>query len=240
MPAKKPRVSGGTPEVRVEVNFGSPRPGTEASYVVNGTTHHISQHPPSGSGTGNPETSKSYNIPVRLLLQLMDLDDLAPDLKYVDIEEDLVEMGLVGIVEVDEMPLELLATIGCLGKDGASRLQKYAREQLLPLTKNGGGVMDKKEEGGLARGEKNGLARGGKEGDASGSEKNVDKVCGLAGGGKWEARGKQLVKEESKDVVVEWPSDERDPLGEDEIEDDDELPPIEVLEEASDFSENDT
>ena len=70
--------------------------------------------------------------------------------------------------------------------------------------------------------------------------KNVDKECGLAGGGKWEARGKQLVKEESKDVVVEWPSDERDPLGEDEIEDDKELPPIDVLEEASDFSENDT
>ena len=75
VPAKKPRVSGGTPEVRVEVNFGSPRPGTEASYVVNGgMTHHIGQHPASGSGTANPETSKLYNIPVRLLLQLMDLD----------------------------------------------------------------------------------------------------------------------------------------------------------------------
>ena len=129
VPAKKPRVSGGTPEVCVEVNFGSPRPGTEASYVVNGgTTHHIGQHLASGSGTANPETSKSYNIPVRLLLQLMDLDDLAPDLKYVDIEKDLVEMGLVGIVEVDEMPTELLATIGCLGKDGASQLQRYVRE----------------------------------------------------------------------------------------------------------------
>ena len=101
--------------------------------------------------------------------------------------------------------------------------------------------MDKKEgESGLARGKKNGLARGGKEGDASGGEKNIDKECGLAGGGKWETRGKQLVKEESNDVVVEWPSDKRDPLGEDKIEDDEELPPIDVLEEASDFSENDT
>ena len=58
----------------------------------------------------------------------MDLDDPAPDLKYVDIEEDLVEMGLVGIVEEDEMPTELLVTIGCLGMDGASRLHKYVRE----------------------------------------------------------------------------------------------------------------
>ena len=76
--------------------------------------------PPSGLGTGNPETSKSYNIPVQLLLQLMDSDNPALDLKYVDVEEDLVEMGLVGIVEVDEMPMELLTMIGCLGKDGAS------------------------------------------------------------------------------------------------------------------------
>ena len=170
-------------------------------------------------GTGNPETPKSYNIPVCLLLQLMDLDDLAPDLKYVDIKEDLVEMGLIRIVEVDEMPMELLATIGCLGMDGASWLQTYVREQLLPLTKNGGVMIDKKEEeGGLAHGEKKGLARGRKEGDASSSEKKGDKGCGLASGRKWEVRGKRLVKEESKDVVVEWPSDECDPLGEDKIE----------------------
>ena len=47
-------------------------------------------------------------------------------------------------------------------------------------------------------------------------------------GGKWEVKGKGLVKEESRDVVVEWPSDECDPLGEDEIEEDEELPPIDV------------
>ena len=82
---------------------------------------------------------------------------------------------------------------------------------------------------------KMGLVRGGKEGDDSGSDKNGDKKCGLARGRKWEARGKRLVKEESEDVVVEWPSDERDLLGEDEIEDDEELPPIDVLEEDSIF-----
>ena len=38
---------------------------------------------------------------------------------------------------------------------------------------------------------KKGLARGGKEG----SEKNDDKECGLASGGKWEVRGKGLVIE---------------------------------------------
>ena len=74
-------MSGGTPEVCVEVNFGSPLPGTEASYVVNGMTHYIGQHPPSGLGTGNPEAPKSYNVPVCLLLQLIDLDDLASDLR---------------------------------------------------------------------------------------------------------------------------------------------------------------
>ena len=48
-----------------------------------------------------------------------------------------------------------------------------------------------------------------------------------------------MVKQESMDVVVEWLSDERDPLGEDKIEDDEELPPIDMLEEATDFSKYD-
>ena len=50
-------------------------------------------------------------------------------------------------------------------------------------------------------------------------------------------RGKGLVKEESRDVVVEWLSDKRDPLREDKIDKDKELPPIDVLEEATDFSD---
>ena len=49
-------------------------------------------------------------------------------IQYVDIQEDLVEMGLISIVKVDERPTELLATIGCLGMDGASWLQIYVRE----------------------------------------------------------------------------------------------------------------
>ena len=52
VPAKKPWVSGGTPEVCVEVNFSSPWPGMEVLYVVNGTTHHMGQHLPTGLGTG--------------------------------------------------------------------------------------------------------------------------------------------------------------------------------------------
>ncbi|SRR6266702_892363 len=219
MPAKRPRLSGGAPEVHVAVNIAPPLPGKEASYTVNTTTHHIDKHPLSSQGTpsepkklgASPQmcaatsTPERPNPPVRLLLELMDIDDPAPDMQYVSMEEELVEMGMPGIREVYKMPVELLATFGCLGIGGATRLHAYIKERLLPVI---GPAQD--------------------EGVVSG-EKSV-KLEGTDGKGK----GKRLVKEESQDVIVEWPSDEQDPLGEDEIDDSDELPPIEVLEDEDD------
>jgi hypothetical protein len=220
MPAKKPRVSGSAPEVHVAVNFGSPLPGTEASYTVNGTTHHVVQQPlASSSGTSSKleRALKRPNLPVRLLLELMDLDDLTIDLKYVDVEEQLKDNGMTGILEVYETPMELLVKIGCLGSDGASCLHKYIKERLLPVIQGEGMVSGEKE--GAASGEEEGTESGEKEGVASGKQIEV-------------AGGKRLVKKESKEEVIVWPSDERDPLGEDKIEE--ELPPIEVLDEDND------
>jgi hypothetical protein len=147
----------------------------------------------------------------------MDLDDPTIDLKYVDVEEQLKDNGMTGILEVYETPMELLAKIGCLGSDGASCLYKYIKERLLPVIQGEGMVSGEKE--GAASGEEEGTESGEKEGVASGKQIEV-------------AGGKRLVKEESKEEVIVWPSDERDPLGEDEIEE--ELPPIEVLDEDND------
>ncbi|KAH8977576.1 hypothetical protein EDB86DRAFT_2837683 [Lactarius hatsudake] len=223
-PAKRGRLSGGTPEVHVAVNIASPLPGAGASYTVN-TTHHVDQRPLSSQGTRSKQLTKpdngtspqacattsapehvKPNPPVRLLLQLMDIDEPLPDLQYVSLEPELAEMQLHGICEVYDMPVELLATFGWLDIDRATRLHTYIEENLLPL------IQPRQDRGA-----------------ASGDSEKVSKLE-VEGKGK----GKMLVKEESRDVLVEWPEEEWDPLGKDEIEDEDELPPIEVLGDDSD------
>ena len=61
----------------------------------------------------------------------MDAEDPAPDLKYKDIHGELFDHGLDDIIKINSLPLELLATFGCLGLGGARSLQRYAQEKLL-------------------------------------------------------------------------------------------------------------
>lgn len=65
------------------------------------------------------------------LLTLMDAEDPAPDLKYVDVHSDLMDHELFDILEINSLPVELLATFGCLGMDGAARLHRFAQEKFL-------------------------------------------------------------------------------------------------------------
>ena len=115
------------------VNIGSLLPGTAASYTVNGTMHYVRQ-PSAASKSKHRSASKQPNLPVNLLLQLMALDNPSVDLKYIDVEDNLKDMGLTGILKVNEMPKELLVNIGCLGPNGADKLHKYIRERrILPF-----------------------------------------------------------------------------------------------------------
>lgn len=75
------------------------------------------------------------------LLTLMDAEDPAPDLKYVDIVGELIDHELYDILEINSLPIELLATFGFLGLDGAARLHRFAQDKFLrPL-----GLLETKE-----------------------------------------------------------------------------------------------
>ena len=115
---KKPRLSGNVPEVHVAVNIASPLPGTDpgGAYAVNATTHSGYWCPLSSSAGAPSKPQKSIlkqlnqvDPHVCLLLQLMDIDDPAEDLKYISIEPELIARGTTGILEVDRMPREELS-----------------------------------------------------------------------------------------------------------------------------------
>jgi hypothetical protein len=194
----------------------------EAAYTVNAIAHSGDRHPPSSSlgAPSKPESTpngpKKSNPHVRLLLELMDIDDPAPVLKYVSVERALVAKGITGILEVYATPKESLARIACLGMDGASRLHAYIRDKLFPF-------IQLAQDGDRVSGEKVG---------------KVDEVveAELEAEGKWKGKGK-LVKEESKDILIEWPEEEQGPSGKEEIEEKDELPPIETLGEDDDVDD---
>lgn len=61
----------------------------------------------------------------------MDVEDPAPDLTYADIRSELEDFGIRDVVDVYSLPEELLATLGFLGRDGARRLHRYARDRLI-------------------------------------------------------------------------------------------------------------
>lgn len=68
---------------------------------------------------------------VQELLTLMDANDPAPDLKYIDIRSELSDHGIKDAIDVNSTRVGLLATFGYLGMDGATRLQRYAWERML-------------------------------------------------------------------------------------------------------------
>lgn len=78
---------------------------------------------------------ESLRIPTTLeLLSYMDTDEPTPDLKYVDIHSELYDHGVEDVVDVYSLPVELLSTLGSMGKVRAHRLRRYARDKfLIPL-----------------------------------------------------------------------------------------------------------
>ncbi|KAI9455140.1 hypothetical protein BJY52DRAFT_1188504 [Lactarius psammicola] len=221
---KKPRHSRGTPEVHVAVNIASPVPATGASVTsVVSDTHQDDCRPTMISNVAHPTppATNHLNPPVRMLLELMDLHDLALDFKYIDLESELVEFGMKGVMDVYKMPQVLLASFGCLGKEGARSLHAYVRKWLLPLIQPEG----------------EGRAVGGKREDAMVKVTEVGHVTGDK-----KSKGR-LLKEESRDVIIVWSSDEdEDEEGEQGtqgMDDKNGSPPIEVLKNEEDEDEDD-
>lgn len=61
----------------------------------------------------------------------MDTYNPAPNMKYSDALSDLVDLGIEDVVNIYSLPVELLATFGSMGVDGAERLRHYAHQKLL-------------------------------------------------------------------------------------------------------------
>jgi hypothetical protein len=206
------------PEVHVKVNIAAPMPGTQGSAVV-AAMDKIHCDPEVVVQVEDPTAlpADPFNPPVRLLLELMDLDQPVKDMKYVDIESELVDEGIGGIWDLYNLPLELLANFGNLRQKGAHRLQEYVRQRLIPLIKPTGVagecVSGVKQEG---------------VADESGSRQVDMAVESGRAPGAWKGKGR-LMKEESKDVIVVWSDDES---VKDEIKE--ESPPIAVLKDEED------
>ncbi|KAI9454053.1 hypothetical protein BJY52DRAFT_1189175 [Lactarius psammicola] len=217
LPMKKSRLSHKTPpEVHVAVNFASPHPGTEVPYTLSSTTHQVNQQPSSSHGTPSKSEGTSddthfdvsspqvMDLTVCLLLELMDRDDPDPDLQYGDLEGELGEAGISGVVDLYRLPEGLLATFGKLGLERARRLHACVEERLMPLMLPGRRDVEK---GGVAGGS-------GRRAEAT--------------------TKKSVMKRQSREVIVVWSSPEpsanvKDDIVDVEDEDEDELPSIEVL-----------
>ncbi|KAH9026936.1 hypothetical protein EDB83DRAFT_2319709 [Lactarius deliciosus] len=148
---KRARNSHGVPEVHVAVNIASPGSTAGASVTsVTSETHPAQsrQRPTSMPNTATP-TANTIDLPVRMLLELMDIHDPSPTFNYVDMESELVDFGMKTVMQVYEMHQVLLETVGGLGKEGARSLHVYVKKWLLPVIRpNGEGVTvgDRQEE----------------------------------------------------------------------------------------------
>ena len=212
------------------MNFASPIPGAAPVEVGRNQVPRSYTSSPDTADPDVPSSSLEFNPPIRLLLELMDIDDPSPTFKYVDFENELRKFNVRGILDVHRLPTMLLATFGDLKDYGARHLQAYVKERLMPLIKPGRKV--KTEEGGSGSVVTD--TQEGGSGSVVADTQEVDEICKLEyldacsdvavedGGhttGLWKGKGR-LLKEESREVIMVWPSDE---------EDDDALPPIEVL-----------
>ena len=73
---------------------------------------------------------------VRELLTLMDHEEPMAGLRFEDNTSDLEDFSMTNTLEVSKMPVELLASMGTLGRDGARRVHKYCQDKILgPLGK---------------------------------------------------------------------------------------------------------
>jgi len=64
------------------------------------------------------------------LLSLMDHYECG-EKRYIDLHEELVDLGIKNAVELFELPVEILASFGWLHQSSASRLQRFCRDKLL-------------------------------------------------------------------------------------------------------------
>ena len=228
MPTKKARLSQGTPEVHVAVNFASPIPGAVSVKRERKGVPRSCTSSPDNEDPAEASSSSEFNPPVRLLLELMDIDDPAPDFKYVECEQELRKLGIRGILDVYRIPRMVLATFGDLRWYGANHLHTYIEERLMPLIKPGGKESGRQEEGSVVVGtqdvEDEVICK--RELDAS-SDVEVEErsFTGLEKG-----KGRVL-KEESMETIMVWPSDE-----EEEVEAT--LPSIAVLNDTGATSES--
>jgi hypothetical protein len=108
----------------------------------------------------------------------------------------------------------VLSTFGTLGWYGANHLHAYIKARLMPLIKPGEKrVVDGEQEVGSVKAEDD-MA----EDDSDVVAKEGGHIPSL-----WKGKG-WLLKEESEEAIVVWPSDDENDKGEQQS-----LPPIEVL-----------
>jgi hypothetical protein len=142
--AKKPRTACLTPEVYITLNIAptlasDPACSAEVSQVGGDALvpHPILHQPHIPLKCPSLiiillKCLKKAQVPIALqLLALMDADQPATDLKYVDIHSELANHGINDVLDVHILPVEYLATFRCLERDGAMCLDKYVRRKML-------------------------------------------------------------------------------------------------------------
>ena len=207
MPTKKACLSQGTPEVHVAVNFASPIPGAvSVERERKGITCSCTSSP-NNKDPAEASSFLEFNLPARLLLELMDINDPAPNFKYVECEQELRKLGIRGILDVYHISRKVLATFRDLRWYGAHHLHTYIEECLMPLIKPGGKESGRQEEGSVVIGtqdvEDEVICKW--ELDASlDVEVEEHSFTGLKKG-----KG-QVLKEESMETIMVWPSDKEE------------------------------
>jgi hypothetical protein len=134
---------------------------------------------------------------VEELLTLMDIHDPAIDLKYIDTLDEFQDFGLKDVVYVYSLPVELLVTIGTVGRDGARRLHTYCQDKLLaPL-----GFLETNNSDGTTASDSEVLDLGGGRYIREGKKRQIMKWHDEAHGCE-EVEEAEVVAEEGTETVV--------------------------------------
>ena len=159
----------------------------------------------------------------------MDIDNPSPTFKYVKFKDNLCENRAKGILDVYHIPRMLLVTFGNLECYGADHLCTYIEEGLMPLIKPGVKEDGQHRGGSMVAGmqdvEKNGAICKQKLDPCLDVE--VEDDCHFTS--LWKGKG-WLLKEESVEAIMVWPSDEE------EVEAT--VPPIAVLDDTGTTSDS--
>ena len=208
MPTKKACLLQGTPEVHVVVNFASPIPGEVSVEREQKGVPCSCTSLPDNEDPAEVSSSSEFNLPVHLLLELMDIDDPAPNFKYVECEQELRKLSIRGILDVYCIPRMVLATFSDLRWYGANHLHTYIKEHLMLLIKPRGKGSGRQEEGSMVIGtqdvEDEVIFK--QELDAS-SDVEVEEHNGFMGLKKGKG---QVLKEKCMETIMVWPSDEEE------------------------------